>query len=182
MTKKGFSLVELMVVLAIIGLLAITITSFNFNKKTDIEKRDRFIQKIESMIHTSKNTMISGKGVRLLTELINPDTTHLYIGTGSVGIYYYSGTSIIGTGDVVNAPFYGEMGYMLTGAYWQNKNNNTGSINFPVEIIFNSDGNIAFSGSMPSGSGAVILGMGISYHASQKNLELDRRFGKTAIK
>lgn len=64
MTKKGFSLIELMVVITIIGILTLMITSFDFNKKTDIEKRDRLVEKITSLLHSSKVTMMSGKGVK----------------------------------------------------------------------------------------------------------------------
>lgn len=46
MVKKGFTLIELMVVIAIIGLLAMVGLNFDFNKKTDIEKRDRFVEKV----------------------------------------------------------------------------------------------------------------------------------------
>ena len=65
MAKKGFTLIELMVVIAIIGLLAMVVTNFDFNKKTDIEKRDRLVQKIESMLQTSKLAMLSGKGINV---------------------------------------------------------------------------------------------------------------------
>lgn len=61
MTKKGFTLIELMVVIAIMGLLAMTVMNFDFNKKTDIEKRDRFVQKIESIIHSTLLSTSNGR-------------------------------------------------------------------------------------------------------------------------
>jgi hypothetical protein len=52
---------ELMIVIAIIGVISIMVSNFDFNKKTDIEKRDHFITKISSLIQTNTIAMTSGK-------------------------------------------------------------------------------------------------------------------------
>ena len=106
MTKKGFTLIELLTVIAIIGILATVGFGFDFNKRTDIEKRDRFVEKISSMIHSVLLNSSSGKGIKSGTEIINPTSTRIRFSTGSVGIYYYSGTAVIGTGEVMDSPFF----------------------------------------------------------------------------
>lgn len=65
MIKKGFTLIELIVVIAIVGILAISALNFDFNKKTDIEKRDRFVEKISSMMHSNNIAITSGKGIKV---------------------------------------------------------------------------------------------------------------------
>lgn len=150
MTKKGFSLIELMVVITIIGILTLMIVSFDFHKQTDAEKRDRLVQKIASMLHSSKITMMSGKGIKSGTGIINPNSTRMEFGSGSVGIYYYSGSTIIGTGETINSPFYGESGYMINNIYSQDKNMTTLSGSLPMDIIFDEGGDISFSGGVPA--------------------------------
>lgn len=50
-----------MVVITIVGVLSLMATSFNFNKKTDQERRDRLVTKISSLIRTNNIAMTSGK-------------------------------------------------------------------------------------------------------------------------
>lgn len=64
MIKKGFTLIELMIVIAIVGILTMSAFNFDFNKRTDIEKRDRFVEKINSMMHSNNIAITSGKGIK----------------------------------------------------------------------------------------------------------------------
>lgn len=89
-TKSAFTLMEVMVVIAIIGIVALIGLNFDFNKKTDMEKQGRFVQKIESMIHSVILNTSSGKGIKSGTGIINPTSTRIRFSTGSVGIFYYS--------------------------------------------------------------------------------------------
>jgi prepilin-type N-terminal cleavage/methylation domain-containing protein len=52
--NKWFTLIEIMVVIAILSILAIMATSLNFNKKTTMEKRDKILNNIVSIIDTEK--------------------------------------------------------------------------------------------------------------------------------
>jgi prepilin-type N-terminal cleavage/methylation domain-containing protein len=180
MTKKGFTLIELMVVIAIMGLLAMTVMNFDFNKKTDIEKRDRFVQKIESIIHSTLLSTSNGRWVNQGAIIINPTSTHIQFSTGSIGVYYYSGSSIVGTGEVMKSPFFGETAYSLSWIYYKEKNLTSSiPINPSMEIIFTSWNNITFSGS--SSEDWVIMWVDVAFHGSKKTLEFDRRFGKINI-
>lgn len=65
MSKKGFTLIELLVVITIIGILAIVGSNFNFNQKTNEEKVDRLVEKINTMIHSNGLLITSGKAVKV---------------------------------------------------------------------------------------------------------------------
>lgn len=182
-SQKWFTLAELMIVITIIGILSIMATSFDFNKKTDQEKRDRFVTRIGSMIRTNNIAMTSGKGIKVWTGIINPSSIRLSFATGSIITAYYSGITVIGTGDTLMNPFFWESGYTLDGFYRSNGTNLTltSALVTPMAVIF-ENGNISFTGSDSSVQSSVVIGMNVWYHGSKKILELDRRFGRVTIK
>lgn len=181
--RNAFTLTELMLVIAIIGILAIGVVNFDFNKKTDIEKQDRFTQKIQSVIHSTIQNTLNGRGIKSGTVIINPTSTRIRFSTGSIGVYYYSGATIIGTGEVMNSPFFGETGYVLNNMYGIRKDASTGAIStLPIEIVFDSNNDISFTGSDTNLSSYIGIDMSVQYNTAKKILEFDRRFGKTTIR
>ena len=59
MNKKAFTIIELLVVVAIMGILAIMVNTINFSQKTDAEKRDRMASKVASLINAEKLNAVS---------------------------------------------------------------------------------------------------------------------------
>ncbi|MDP2103308.1 MAG: hypothetical protein Q8K26_00110 [Candidatus Gracilibacteria bacterium] len=137
------------------------------------------------MIRTNTIAMTSGKGVKpspTSTGIVNPSSIRLTFTTGSIITNYYSGATIIGTGDTLANPFFGESGYTLDGFYRSDGTSltSTSTLATPMAVIF-ENGNISFTGSTPVNT-SVVVGMSVGYHGSKKILELDRRFGRVTVK
>jgi len=86
---------ELLITITIMGILAIAVLNFDFHKQTDDEKRDRFMTTISSIMQSNRVAMISGKGINIAGNIINPTSIRLVFSSGAVITNYYSGTTIV---------------------------------------------------------------------------------------
>lgn len=66
--KKGFTLIELMIVIAMIGIIFVWMRNINFNYMSDRQKAEQFANKIISQIETARNNAMIGRSVT------DPDT------------------------------------------------------------------------------------------------------------
>ena len=62
--KKAFTLIELVIVLALIGLFLLFTNPFNFNILSNEQKSEIFANKIISTLETSRDEAITGKAYR----------------------------------------------------------------------------------------------------------------------
>ena len=63
--KKAFTLIEIMVVVALLWIIALWITKLNFNTLSDRQKIDWFFYKIKTSIETTKNNALIWKAIKL---------------------------------------------------------------------------------------------------------------------
>lgn len=85
----GFTLIELMVVIAIIAFMALAITQIDFNRMSDNQRVDLFTNEIVSKLETIRNNALIGKWVWVNIE--TPDLWNIQVddtGSGSITSSY----------------------------------------------------------------------------------------------
>lgn len=172
--SKGFTIIELIVVIILVAILALGINSFNFNQKTTKEKQDRFVEAIIWLINTAKTDAMIGRSVKNGAVLINPSSIQLSISTGSLITQYMNGSIQIGTGGTLEYPFFWETWYEISTI--------TNSWTSLSSVIIQFTGtNITYSWAI-----SPILEIKAWYNiwSSEitRTVEFDRRTGRTQIK
>lgn len=167
MKKNGFTIIEIVVVIAIIWILAILSTNFNFNKKTAEEKWSRMINGVLSIIKTEIFNAQAWKWVDFWSWIVNPDYREIKLSNSWIIVNYIWSKTI--TWAVFNYPFYWENFYEIKDIFLISKDWFTWAISNPFSVIINwSD--ISFSW-----ASWVKLSITAWFKPEYKTLELDRR-------
>lgn len=189
--KKGFTLVEITVVIIILWLLSLIIVNFDYNKKTDSEKKERIANKILSILNTEKLNLKIGKGISVSSKFINPSYSKVSISTWAVLVTYYTwadinSLSLVWTWEIFKTPFYWEKQYNIKDITYYNS---SGSNIWPlskVDIFFSWDDttmswtNILNFSVAPSN--LIWLKIQVWYNNNYKTIDFDRRTGKVSYK
>lgn len=172
--KSGFTLVEIIVVIAIIWIITLISTNFDFNKKTSIEKWSRIINKISSILNTEIFNSKSWKWVNFGSWIMLPDYTEINIWTWNINIKYIWTKTM--SWESLFYPFFWENWYNISDIHLIEKNWSTWPIVDPFSLYINSNW-ITFSW-----SSAIKLSITAWYNFDQNTLELDRRTWIVEIK
>jgi len=87
---SGFTLIEIMVVIAIIGILSVWISNIDWNRLSDRQKVTIFKNRVVSQIETVRNNALFWKAVT--NNLVVPNYWKIDIWSGSLDIDYSTGT------------------------------------------------------------------------------------------
>ena len=71
--NKAFTLLEIMVVIALIWIIAFAVSKFNFNGLTNRQKLDSFFYKIKTNIETIQNNALIWKAIKNWTDAFVPE-------------------------------------------------------------------------------------------------------------
>lgn len=178
--KSGFTLFELMIVIAIFGSFVLATNIFNYSPQTESEKADRMMVAISGRLKTEVQNMSMGR-------MPNRDgliawTIRIDIGTGWIMTRYLTGVTswvIISTW-TFSAPFYDkDAEYKIVSVTWTGSNTpsdwqtGTGIVMIlPTWIIFTWGTNPLTIGNNP------LLEIKLWYKVRTRKVILDRRSGK----
>lgn len=100
--KLGFTLLELMVVIALIWVIIIWISKLNFNSLSDKQRLDWFFYKIKTNIETTRNNVLIWKEIKDWANTIVSNKWKIVInnfGSGTLKTYYHNWTNYIAYSD-----------------------------------------------------------------------------------
>ena len=146
MSKKAFTLIEMLVVIAIIWTMAMMMNEFDFNRQSDTEKRDRMVNMVSSIINAEKINAITWKSIKSWSSIINYDYSSLKMSSSWMTIRYLnSAKSLIVAWTSFTPPFFKDNGYKIDSIVYKRIDESTLTW-WSVEIIFDRiSNNISFS-------------------------------------
>ena len=178
--KSGFTLFELMVVIAIFWAFILATNIFNYSPQTESEKWDRMMVAISGRLKTELQNMSMGRMPKRNGDIAW--VIQLDIGTGGLSMRYLTGmtaTNPIYTGSFLVPFFDGDRKYEIKTVTW------TGSIT-PSDwqtgsgIVLIGQWDITFTGgTSPSAiRNNTLLEIKVGYNSRTRKIILDRRTGK----
>lgn len=127
--NKAFTLIEIVIVIALIWLSALFMPTIDFNKKTEREKRDRFSNVIVSTIKTELANSVSWRWFIDGTVVKNPDYSYIIIKDNTIWSLYSLPSWIIKTWLYLQTPFMDQdVNYKINKIDYIKKDNSTGSV------------------------------------------------------
>lgn len=182
MYKYGFTIIELMIVIAMIGIFVAATNTFNWKPQTDIEKANRMKYAISDKFRDENLKIFTG-------HMPNGDgristRTVLTIGTGGiVTTYTDSGWIVFSTGTFQKPFFDGDSKYSIINVSWC-----TGSIigssiwNGTGKVIMTQTGTTFSTGTTGVLSKEpVVLIVEVGYDYRTRKISFDRRTGRISI-
>ena len=176
--KSGFTLFELMVVIAIFWAFILATNIFNYSPQTESEKWDRMMVAISGRLKTELQNMSMGRMPKRNGEIAK--TIRIDMSNSAMTMNYFTGVDITGTpffsGSFRNPFFDGDIKYDIKSVTWSGSST-VGSFSWIGQIII-APTDISFSGAGITGSGYTSVEIKVGYNSRSRKVILDRRTGK----
>ncbi len=176
--KSGFTLFELMIVIAIFGSFVLATNIFNYSPQTESERADRMMAAVSGKLKTELQNMSMWRMPKRdgkIAQLIQ-----IEIGTGGLTYTYMTGTSIatqIFSWSFRRPFFEWDTKYEIKSVIWTGSNTVVNGFTGTGQLIIEPT-NMTFTGVGISGSGYTLLEIKIGYNTRTRKVILDRRSGK----
>ncbi len=176
LSQSGFTLFELMIVIAIFSAFVVVTGSFDWRPQTDIEKADRMQVVLSSTLRSEIQNVSIGKMPK--RDGKTATLTTLTIGTGGVITSYSGTTGEIWSGSFLYPFFDGDAKYILNRVTWTWSTSTGGYVGTGQVLIRTSGISFSWTNISDANQGYNILEIQAKYNQAYRTVSLDRRTGK----
>ncbi len=178
--KYGFTMFEIMLVIAIIGIFFAATQSFTFIPQTDTEKANRMKYAVSDILRDETLKISIGR-MPINNGIISDKTTITFDTVNGIVTSYASWGTVFATG-YFQPPYYdGDTVYTLTGIeWWTGSTSNTVTWTGAGKIEITQNG-ITFTGNTLITSEDIILSLLVWYRNTTRRILFDRRTGKISL-